>query len=141
MQIKTLIYNDQNHFSFRLINTGNMYLSYLLEQALASIHSLRQSPQIHENFEGGLEYSFHSFPRPHTGHLPDCLCFKIHTFPRQEGPNGVNRQPSNGQKNQLFLFLFFSSIFFIFLTFFFSNMSKIISFYSNLQLNLCFKFV
>ena len=99
MQIKTLIYNNQNHFS--LDKYRQYVLSYLLEQALASIHSLRQSPQIHENFEGGLEYSFHSFLRPHTGHLPDCLCFKIHTIPRQVGLNGVNRQPSNGQKKSI----------------------------------------
>ena len=26
-----------------------------------------------ENFEDGLEYSLHSFPQPHTGHLLDCL--------------------------------------------------------------------
>ena len=35
-----------------------------------------------ENFEGGLEYSLHSFPPPNTGHLPDCLHL-IHTIPRQ----------------------------------------------------------
>ena len=33
-----------------------------------------------EKFEGGLVYSSHSFPQPHTGHLPDCLHL-IHTIP------------------------------------------------------------
>ena len=35
-----------------------------------------------ENFEGGLEYSLHSFPQPHTGHFSDCLHL-IPTIPRQ----------------------------------------------------------
>ena len=35
-----------------------------------------------ENFEGGLEYSLHNFPPPHTGHLPECLHL-IHSIPRQ----------------------------------------------------------
>ena len=33
-----------------------------------------------ENFEDGLEYSLHSLPQPHTGHLSDCLHL-INTIP------------------------------------------------------------
>ena len=50
-------------------------------QARASIHSLLQAESSNtENFEGGLEHSLHSFPPPHTGHLPDCLHL-IHRSP------------------------------------------------------------
>ena len=52
-------------------------------QTRVSIHSPLQAETSNtENFEGGLEYSLHSFPPPHTGHLPDCLHL-IHTIPRQ----------------------------------------------------------
>ena len=75
---------SQNHFAFGLQykwygNTSDMYS--LTCRASKSFDSQSKAESTNtENFEGGPEYSLHSFPQPHTGHLPDCLHL-IHMVP------------------------------------------------------------
>ena len=54
-------------------------LIYVARGRFFDSESNKESPNT-ENFDGGLVYSLHSFPQPHTGHLPDYLHL-IHTIP------------------------------------------------------------
>ena len=58
---------------------GGLTLIYVAPGRFFDSQSKAESSNT-ENFEGGLEYSLHSFPQPHTGHLPDCLHL-IHRSP------------------------------------------------------------
>ena len=60
---------------------GGLALIYVASERFFDSQSKAESPNT-ENFEDGLDYSLHSFPQPHTGHLPDCLHL-IHAIPGQ----------------------------------------------------------
>ena len=62
--------------------TGGLALLYVARGRFFDSQSKVESSNTKKKFKSGLEYSLHSFPPPHTGHLPDCLHL-IHTIPRQ----------------------------------------------------------